>query len=382
MELYRKPQGLSTRWSSFENPSAAKGQAARTNRGWKGNAFEWMQPGETKTLLDVQGSGTVQRIWVTHSGQKPRMLRSMRIDMYWEGESRPAVSAPFGDFFGIALGRKSAFESTLFSDPEGRSFNCFVPMPFRKAARITVTNESDQELPHLFYEVNCLIDVEHPADMHYFHAHWRRESPNALGKDYDILPLVHGSGRYIGCNVGIMVDPTYNAWWGEGEFKAWIDGDTEHPTLCGTGTEDFVGAAWGLGRFSNLSQGCLVADDEKKQWCFYRYHTVDPVYFDQDFRAAIQTIGGCDKKNVIELLAQGRSVIPVSINSTGAEKFCRLGDLAQPVDLSDPSIPEGWCNFWRQDDWSSTAYFYLDRPVNELPPLASLDERTARLEDS
>ena len=164
-------------------------------------------------------------------------------------------------------------------------------------------------MARFFYEVNCLMGMEHPADAMHFHAHWRRESPNALGQDFEVLPRVEGSGRYLGCNAGIIVDPKYSAWWGEGEFKAWIDGDRDHPTLCGTGTEDFVGAAWGLGRFANMSQGCLVADDEKHQWCFYRYHTVDPVFFDSDFRAAIQTIGGTDKKRVIECLDQGIPVI-------------------------------------------------------------------------
>ena len=54
-------------------------------------------------------------------------------------------------------------------------------------------------------------------------------------------------------------------------------------------------------------------------------------------------------------------------------------DLPQPVDLEDPSIPDGWCNFWRQDDWSSTAYFYLDKPENGLPEIAPVEERTKDL---
>ena len=124
-----------------------------------------------------------------------------------------------------------------------------------------------------------------------------------------------------------------------------------------------------------------MADDERKQWCFYRYHTCDPVYFDSDFRAAIQTIGGCDRKHVIELMEEGVAVIPVSIDSGGGSKFLRLGDLPQPVDLADPSLPEGWGNFWRQDDWSSTAYFYLDRPANELSLLPTAEARVAGLEN-
>ena len=57
----------------------------------------------------------------------------------------------------------------------------------------------------------------------------------------------------------------------------------------------------------------------------------------------------------------------------------RLMERDQPVDLQSPDIPEGWCNFWRQDDWSGTAYFYLDSPAGVLPAIAPAQARTAGL---
>jgi len=380
MELYEVPRQARTRWVSFENGTGARGKAALQNRGGKGHAFDRLSAGEAKTLLEVTGGGEVRRIWMTVSDRSPRMLRSLRLDMFWDGSSLPAVSCPLGDFFGVGLGRRCAFECQLFSDPEGRSFNCFIPMPFRSGARITLTNESDKDLSHLFYDLNLVTGVEPSPEALHFHAHWRRESPNELGQEYTILPRVSGRGRFLGSNVGVIGNPVYgNTWWGEGEVKVWF-GDDAEPTLCGTGTEDYIGTAWGQGKYANRTQGCPIADPDNRQWAFYRHHLDDPIYFDDACRVAIQTIGGTGKDRVIELLGQGVPLRPVSIDASGTTgEFVRLLDMKQPVDLSDPAIPDGWCNFWRQDDWSSTAYLYLDSASGALPALQTLEERVRDL---
>ncbi|MFZ4778370.1 MAG: glycoside hydrolase family 172 protein [Terrimicrobiaceae bacterium] len=379
MNLYLKPQGVQTRWTSFENMQAKRACAGLENKGAKGHACDLLAAGATRSLLDVKGSGTVCRLWLTINDRSPEMLRGLRIDITWDDADRPAVSSPLGDFFGLGLGRRTAFECALFSDPEGRSFNCFIPMPFRKAARITLTNETGKDLEQLFYDVDFLLGVEHPPEMLYFHTHWRRESPNLLGSDFTILPHVRGNGRFLGCNIGVIADPIYgDAWWGEGEVKCWF-GDDANPTLCGTGTEDYIGTAWGQGVFAHRTQGCPVADKAARQWAFYRYHIDDPVYFDGGFKVAIQAIGGTMKRIVSELLAKGAPLIPIGIYPGSLKPFFPLMDLPQPVDLKAETIPDGWCNFLRQDDWSSAAYFYLDSPDNGLPQIAPVAERVAGL---
>lgn len=382
MNLFEKPRGAQTRWFSFENSGTERGKAGLTNRGAKGYAFDEVAAGETKVLMEAAGSGTICRIWMTVSDRSPEMLRSLRLDMFWDNAAQPAVSAPLGDFFGVGLGRRTPFECALFSDPEGRSFNCFIPMPFRAAARVTLTNESEKRLPHLFYDIDVLLDVSHTPETLYFHAHWRREAPNALGKEFVILPRVRGNGRFLGCNLGVIADSRYEgAWWGEGEVKCRF-GDDTHPTLCGTGTEDYIGTGWGQGVYAQRTQGCLVADRNARQWAFYRYHIEDPVFFDEACEVAIQTIGGCGKEKALELQQKGVPLLPVSID-TGAEGgFLRLLEREPPVDLTDASLPEGWCNFWRQDDWSGTAYFYLDSPGGTLPAIAPAAMRAAGLSRS
>ena len=91
--------------------------------------------------------GITTRFFITVFFRDPVMMRSLKIELFWDNCDKPGVSAPFGDFFCSTLGRNRAFVSELFSKPESRSYDCFIPMPFRKAARMTVTNESDRDIP-------------------------------------------------------------------------------------------------------------------------------------------------------------------------------------------------------------------------------------------
>jgi hypothetical protein len=362
--LYQLPEGVETRWASPENPAGAKGAAARTGGGRKGSPTIRVPAGRSVTLAEARGtSGTVRRVWMTFGDRSPRMLRSLRVDMYWDGAATPAVSAPLGDFFGVGLGRTATFESALFSSPEGRSFNSIVPMPFRTGMRIVLTNESGDDVPELFYDVDYTVGDRHPANAMYFHAHWRRENPTRMRQDFEILPRVQGRGRYLGANVGVIVDREqwFTTWWGEGEVKIFLDGDTTHPTIAGTGTEDYIGTAWGQGRFAQLYQGSPIADEERMQWAFYRYHVPDPVFFRRDVRVTMQQIGYLADHSRGGIARTGRRLIRAGVEGE------------QEMDVRTDG------KFERSDDWSSTAYFYLDRPENGLPALAPVAARVAGL---
>ena len=166
--LFVMPQKIQTRWASPENWDGAKGAAGQVNNGRKGSACFPLKTGEHKVLAHAENtSGTIRRIWITINDRSPQMLRGLRLDMYWDGADRPAVSAPLGDFFGQGLGRCATFQSALFSNPEGRSFNCCVPMPFRTGMKIVVTNESGADLAMFFYDVNYTLGDEHGPDTLY-----------------------------------------------------------------------------------------------------------------------------------------------------------------------------------------------------------------------
>ncbi len=378
-ELARRRKDADTRWISFENPTGAKGQAAKENRGAKGHAFDSLKNGETQTLLQTQGAGSIRRIWITVRDRSPRMLRALRLDMYWDNASEPAVSVPLGDFFGAVLGRLVTFENDLFSSPEGRSFNCIIPMPFRKGAKITLTNESGVDVPLLFYQIDYVQTAKPDEDLLYFHAYWNRERATKPGTDFEFLPRVRGEGRFLGVHFGVIANPTITGWWGEGEVKMYVDGDTALPTLAGTGTEDYIGTGWGQGAFQNRYQGCLFADGERGRYASYRYHVPDPVYFHKDLRVTIQAMGGDEKRNVLKMLEKGAPIQPVSISDENT--FTKLLDTGAPKDVaSHPSSEKAWVNVYRQDDWSSVALFYLDAPASGLPRLAPVEQRTAGVE--
>jgi hypothetical protein len=292
--------------------------------------------------------------------------------MYWDGADKPAVDVPFGDFFCAPLGRPVAFQSALFTDPEGRSFNCYIPMPFKTGAKVVLTNEGKTNLDLLFFDIDYIISDKPQTDMLYFHACWNRAIRSVLAKDFELLPKVKGRGRFLGINVGINVDAVYgNTWWGEGEVKMYIDGDTTHPTINGTGAEDYIGTGWGEGTFTNLYQGCMIADTVKRQYTFYRLHIPDAVYFNYNFRATIQELGGGTNAEVKSAIAKGAQLKPVTV--AGASAFTRLLD--HPQAITDADFPNGWVNFYRIDDYSATAYFYLDTPVSNLKELAGVAER-------
>jgi hypothetical protein len=380
--LYRWIPGAETCWASFENPSAEKGKAGRENKGAKGHAFDSLEPGETKTLLNIRGSGIVNRMWCTLNDQSPELLRSLVIRMYWDDAPSPAVNAPLGDFFGHILGRGTPFSGALFADPNGQSFNCFTPMPFRTAARIEIVNESRAHIRQFYYDVNVTRLDRIPDDTLYFHACWRRENPTSLGEDFTILPRISGKGRYLGAHIGVIRNPDCPGWWGEGGIKVYLDGDREHPTLMGTGSEDYMGAAWGMPSFGYPYQGCLIKDEERGQFSFYRYHVPDPIWFSRDIRVTMQQIG-CSRIPVLREL--DKKGIPVKLHSLFSPAdsvrytFHRLLDRGTPPDLYDNTLPEGYAFYYRVDDWSAVAFFYLDSPENGLPAIAEVKSRTAGL---
>ena len=382
-ELYKAPApSTKTIWISPENPSGKEGAAGKSNQGAKGSAFFTVKAGEQLVMMDVKGSGIVRRMWL--SGTIPRseeQRRMVRIDMYWDGNKKPAVSAPIGDFFGLGLGLSVPYKNALFSNPEGRSFNFTIPMPYRTGAKIVITNESSAHAL-VWYDINFTAEKV-PDDALYFHAYWNREMHTELGKDHVILPQVNGKGRFLGTNIGVIGDSAYrNTWFGEGEVKVYLDGDKQLPTLAGTGTEDYIGSGWGQGEYQDQYQGSLVSDSKNDVYAFYRYHVPDPVYFQKDCKVTIQQIGNTDMKNMREMLARGVQLKPVWGFKQGSNTdiFNLQGNPPTQIllldrpdikGINDPMFDKGFFggNFYRSDDVSSVAYFYLNKPFSNLPAM-------------
>lgn len=361
-ELYKVPANVHTRWASAENVRGLKGEGAKANKGRKGSPQFKLRAGDEQILAEINGQpGVVRRIWMTIYDQTPEMLTGLRIQMYWDQSLSPAVDVPLGDFFGFGLGRTFPFESYLFSSPEGRSFNCSIPMPFRQSMLIKIINETDKDQNMVFYDIDYTIGDSITEEDLYFHAYYNQQRPTELRSDYEFLPKIVGKGCFLGVSMNVVVDTVKYAssWWGEGEVKFYIDGDGGFPTLAGTGTEDYIGTAWELGSYANLGQGCPIADHKNREYSFYRYHVKDPIYFHEDIRGTIQQIGFCKGEKVKELGQTGTMIYAT-------------GESAIPVDFSEE---RNWLMFERSDDYSSCAFFYLNSTSNSLPPLPGFEQR-------
>ncbi|HEX8381920.1 MAG TPA: glycoside hydrolase family 172 protein [Sphingomonas sp.] len=367
-------------WTSPENPTGAKGAGGRENRGGKGHAFETIAAGASHVLADIRDAGIIDRMWMTIDDRSPERLRALVLDIYWDGAATPAVSVPLGDFFLHGAGEMRPMETDLLSSAEGRSFISYIPMPFRRGARVVMRNESDKQLNLLFFDINHRRVAVQPADAMYFHAWWTRDRATRIGDAHDVLPRLSGRGRFVGASFTVLTNPVYEkSWWGEGEVKIALDGDGDTSSLIGTGAEDYIGTAWGQGAFINRYQGAPVSDEAAGRWTFYRFHVPDPIFFDRDVKVELQQIGGWPKGEVMRLQRQGAPMLPVTIDPGSRVDFRRLLDGAAPVPLTTPGLPEGWTNFYRSDDVASVAYFYLDRPENGLPRIAPVAQRLAGL---
>ena len=154
----------------------------------------------------------------------------------------------------------------------------------------------------------------------------------------------------------------------------YLDGDFKGASLVGTGTEDYIGTGFMIqSAYAHLYQGCPVADSLNNQWAFYRYHIQDPVFFNTDCRIAIQQMGADNLEHVRMMKKAGAQLKPVLVvTETGPLKLLEQNSVP---DLSDISFPNGFTLFYRLDNYSATAYFYLDKPINDLPSLPALNRR-------
>ena len=294
-----------TRSVSPENPTGEKGKGGKATpdlekypfseaasdlgKGWKVNPFQKVKSGETLTIMEVDGPGVIQHIWLVANPEKGR---SHIIRFYWDNEETPSVEAPVSDFFAVGHNKFAPVNSIPVVVNPKSAFNCYWPMPFRQSARITFTNEDADDLDLMTYQITyALTDL--PDNAGYFHAQWRRAVTDRANPDYTIIDRIQGKGKYVG--TFLAWTQLSDGWFGEGEIKFFIDGDGEHPTICGTGTEDYLCGSYGFPEtYSTAYVGNVLkhaGDDGPPKWSLYRWHIMDPVHFDQDLRVTIQALG-------------------------------------------------------------------------------------------
>jgi hypothetical protein len=256
--------------------------------------------GATYTVAEISGSGAIQHIWMTPTGN----WRLSILRMYWDDERQPSVEAPVGDFFAMGWGEYARISSLAVCVNPGSAFNSYWPMPFKRKAKITLENLDDKPMT-LYYQVDY-SQAPVPNDAAYFHAQFRRTNPLPYKQVYTILDGIQGRGHYVGTYMAWGVHN--NGWWGEGEIKFYLDGDREFPTINGTGTEDYFNGSYNFENremkqyepftspYSGLVQ-VLKPDglyQSQQRFGLYRWHIPDPIRFESDLRVTIQALGWRD----------------------------------------------------------------------------------------
>jgi hypothetical protein len=284
------------------------GPARDLGPGWKISPSVKIAAGQTFTVAEIDGSGSIQHIWMTPTGN----WRYSILRFYWDDEATPSVEAPVGDFFGMGWGQYSPLQSLAVCVNPGSAFNCYWPMPFRKKCRITMENIDTHDMI-LYYQVDYIL-TEIPSDAAYFHAQFRRVNSLPYKENYVLVDSIHGKGQYVGTYMAIGVHN--NGWWGEGEIKFYMDGDTDYPTICGTGTEDYFCGSYDFDTKTTHEGGRSRGSDEthyteftspysglaqvirgdghysvSQRFGLYRWHITDPVRFEKSLKVTIQDLG-------------------------------------------------------------------------------------------
>jgi hypothetical protein len=342
-----------TRSISPENFTGAKGAGGKATtgtgstaarelgQGWKLSPSVVIKSKTTFTIAEIEGPGSVQHIWMTPTGN----WRYSILRFYWDDETTPSVETPVGDFFGMGWNQYAPLNSLAVCVNPGSAFNCYWPMPFRKKCRITMENLDEKDML-LYYSVDyTLTDV--PADAAYFHAQFRRVNPTRYKQPYVLIDSIHGRGQYVGTYMAWGVHN--NSWWGEGEIKFFMDGDTDFPTICGTGTEDYFCGSYDFDTKKKNAAGVVETNytefstayaglpqvirgdghySVSQRFGLYRWHITDPIRFEKNLKVTIQALGW-----------------------RGGERYLPL-----------------------QDDIASVVFWYQTEPHGPFPKLPSKDE--------
>lgn len=282
-----KPQNYAQRRSSSYDRSGGNADARP------------VPPGDTITVLDEAGPGEISHIWFTIADNEDKHLKKIVLRMYWDGESTPSVEAPIGDFFGLGNGEYFLYQAAPLAVGADKALNSFFPMPFRKHARITVTNEGQERINSLYWNIDWRqYSSPLPPSTLYFHAQYRQATPNIAipnaktnldGKNNYVWMEATGRGHFVGVTMSVVENA--DGWWGEGDDMFFVDGE-KLPSINGTGSEDYFLGAWDFGgkAFSYQLFGAPVVGPEKKgsKWSLYRFHLDSPITFQKSLRATIE----------------------------------------------------------------------------------------------
>lgn len=269
--------------------------------------FVSVAAGEAAQVFQSDGPGVITHVWFTIASPSQHHLKELVLRVFWDGNAKPSVETPIGDFFGLNLGEYFLYQSAFLNCSSVKALNSYFAMPFKRSCRMTVTNDGKEKVDALYFNIDYQLVPALAEDAMYFHAQYRQAIPehaerysnpeqelNVEGKDNYVFCDVRGTGHLMGVTMGVVQNADH--WFGEGDDMTFIDGETK-PSINGTGTEDYFCGAWdfyssGGGRpFANLYNGApYIAAPEVTggRYCLYRWNADNPVAFTKSLKHTIE----------------------------------------------------------------------------------------------
>lgn len=281
-----------------------------------------IRAGETVTIADIAGAGSINHIWMTVAPSHPMhpdsadndYMRKIVVRAYWDGSDTPSIVSPLGDFFGVGHAQTTNFVSAplQMSPQDGKALNSFWHMPFAEGARFEISNECDDLELWFYYYIDYDAFSRLEPGLGRFHAWWNRECPtegteqgertnaqflfegdNTTGEGNYVLLDTEGAGHYVGCVMNITNlrhTESWN-WYGEGDDMIFVDGEAWPPQIHGTGTEDYFNTAWCPSESYHAPYHGITmpgGTNWSGQISMYRFHIEDPVTFSKSIKVTIE----------------------------------------------------------------------------------------------
>lgn len=220
-------------------------------------------PGGEACIFSSETAGTITDIELRTTSLAA--LGATRFLAYWDNEFNPAIDCPVYMLTGAS--EKMRTVKTVPVRVKGNGVSIHWPMP-HKAACIVIRNISEKPL-----ELAYAVQTENHSSAMRLHGQAKRfPCLGTLNKNILTLAQVDGSGRIAACN--IQVKSRTERWWGEGDQLIYLD-NTEKPTWCGTGTEDYFGFAWcSKQTFTHpfRGQSAVIQTGLRRTSAMYRFH--------------------------------------------------------------------------------------------------------------
>jgi len=339
-----------------------------TNGGWALDAYpdlERLNAHSKITIADLKGPGVINCI---HSTQhfapdetdvdtdkiehikRAMAARGIILEIYYNDVEIPAVRVPLADFFGDGCCGRAVYFGNQFIEKAPKSYNCFIPMPFEKSAKVVLINETDYDYNNYsFVEYSKLPEWD--DSLGYFHATWERTAFQLNTKTQLPALSITGTGHLLGRSYSICTDePLFRRFLfvmeANNEFR--IDGE-EEPRLNYLGTEDSFSFSWGFqkeynGPYAGMNYINCDTDDDAP-------HTMLSVYRFME-------------NNVIRF----QKSLDLNINWTQENHFFVMKDFVEAMKTVVDN-GAGWI------DYALTSYWYQKEVGYPHKPMLPLEDR-------